>query len=91
MPSFRLPAHLGGIHRLQCMHFLNVMSLLKPPCFAVTHYYSFPISHLSWAQTTGVTGQFDPDSPLQKIGGEICSGTSVRTDAQPRLSGNVSG
>lgn len=32
---------------------------------------------------------YNPDNPHPTIGGEICPGTLVGTDAQPRLSGNV--
>lgn len=37
----------------------------------------------SRAQTAGVRCCFDPDSPLQTIRGEMCSGTSVSANSQP--------
>lgn len=39
----------------------------------------------SWAQTTGVSGRFYPDSPLPTIWGAISSGTLVDTDPLPSL------
>lgn len=45
--------------------------------------------NLRRAQTTGLSGRFNPESPLPTIGAEICSGTLTGTDACSRLSGNV--
>lgn len=41
---------------------------------------------LSGAQTTRVSGPFNPQSPLLTIKGEICFRASVGTDARPRVS-----
>lgn len=49
--------------------------------------HSYVIMSLSnWAQTKGVSGQFNTDTPLPTIKGEIWSGTVVATDVHSRLS-----